>query len=195
MEDGEGRQRWSKAKEHLGNLFTGCCGSTWASERHNTNHKDKAQLAQGQDTHRFHGPGPRISNLTLADALGGHFEMEPTERAVQKPLISLMEEMDRADQATERSRSSGRRIGGVCRVCMDRVRDAVFIPCGHAFCRVCSRELWINNRHCPFCDHSECSAVRKKEMETDETRPTNSENENGTCPSHQLKSGPYAFDF
>ncbi|OAY67857.1 hypothetical protein ACMD2_26255, partial [Ananas comosus] len=30
----------------------------------------------------------------------------------------------------------------VCCVCMVRHKGAAFIPCGHTFCRLCSRELW-----------------------------------------------------
>ncbi|KAE8685835.1 Detected protein of confused Function [Hibiscus syriacus] len=38
-----------------------------------------------------------------------------------------------------------------CCVCMVRHRGAAFIPCGHTFCRVCSRELWVQRGDCPPC--------------------------------------------
>ncbi|KAG6482793.1 E3 ubiquitin-protein ligase COP1-like [Zingiber officinale] len=42
----------------------------------------------------------------------------------------------------------------VCCVCMMRLKGAAFIPCGHTFCRRCSRELWVNRGSCPLCnDH------------------------------------------
>ncbi|KAL4354620.1 hypothetical protein GQ457_06G027260 [Hibiscus cannabinus] len=39
---------------------------------------------------------------------------------------------------------------GRCCVCMERKKGAAFIPCGHTFCRVCSREVWLNRGSCPF---------------------------------------------
>lgn len=40
-----------------------------------------------------------------------------------------------------------------CCVCMVRHKGAAFIPCGHTFCRMCSRELWVNRGNCPLCNH------------------------------------------
>ncbi|XP_038702956.1 uncharacterized protein LOC119999457 isoform X2 [Tripterygium wilfordii] len=45
--------------------------------------------------------------------------------------------------------------GGVeynCCVCMVRHKGAAFIPCGHTFCRLCSRELWVERGNCPLCN-------------------------------------------
>ncbi|KAM6564908.1 hypothetical protein CsatB_024906 [Cannabis sativa] len=45
--------------------------------------------------------------------------------------------------------------GGVeknCCVCMVRHKGAAFIPCGHTFCRLCSRELWVSRGNCPLCN-------------------------------------------
>ncbi|KAK8517949.1 hypothetical protein V6N12_016783 [Hibiscus sabdariffa] len=39
-----------------------------------------------------------------------------------------------------------------CCVCMVRHKGAAFIPCGHTFCRVCSRELWVQRGNCPLCN-------------------------------------------
>lgn len=40
----------------------------------------------------------------------------------------------------------------VCCICMMRPKAAAFIPCGHTFCRRCSRELWVNRGSCPLCN-------------------------------------------
>ncbi|KMZ66405.1 hypothetical protein ZOSMA_29G00540 [Zostera marina] len=40
----------------------------------------------------------------------------------------------------------------LCCVCMVRQKGAAFIPCGHTFCRLCSRELWISRGMCPLCN-------------------------------------------
>ncbi|KAE8773475.1 nucleoplasmin-like protein ANO39 [Hordeum vulgare] len=40
----------------------------------------------------------------------------------------------------------------VCCVCMVRHKGAAFIPCGHTFCRLCSRELRHTRGNCPLCN-------------------------------------------
>ncbi|XP_023522866.1 chromo domain-containing protein cec-1-like [Cucurbita pepo subsp. pepo] len=39
-----------------------------------------------------------------------------------------------------------------CCVCMVRHKGAAFIPCGHTFCRLCSRELLVSRGNCPLCN-------------------------------------------
>ncbi|KAI3498967.1 hypothetical protein L1887_34756 [Cichorium endivia] len=64
-------------------------------------------------------------------------------------LMRLLEETDGQDHKKEDlSRDQ------VCCVCMGRKKGAAFIPCGHTFCRVCSRELWLNRGSCPLCNRS-----------------------------------------
>ena len=40
-----------------------------------------------------------------------------------------------------------------CCVCMVRHKGAAFIPCGHTFCRACSREVWVSRGNCPLCNN------------------------------------------
>lgn len=40
-----------------------------------------------------------------------------------------------------------------CCVCMVRHKGAAFIPCGHTFCRLCSRELFVQRASCPLCNN------------------------------------------
>ncbi|TKY66138.1 E3 ubiquitin-protein ligase MGRN1 [Spatholobus suberectus] len=40
-----------------------------------------------------------------------------------------------------------------CCVCMVRHKAAAFIPCGHTFCRMCSRELMVSRGNCPLCNN------------------------------------------
>ncbi|MCO5613395.1 hypothetical protein L7F22_067671 [Adiantum nelumboides] len=49
------------------------------------------------------------------------------------------------DEATEQ-------LDGMCCVCMVGLKGAAFIPCGHTFCRKCSRELWKGRGTCPLCN-------------------------------------------
>ncbi|XP_062088263.1 uncharacterized protein LOC133794852 [Humulus lupulus] len=68
-------------------------------------------------------------------------------------LMRLLEETDGRD-ATEMNVGGGGGVGNdsVCCVCMGRKKGAAFIPCGHTFCRVCSREMWLNRGACPLCN-------------------------------------------
>lgn len=47
--------------------------------------------------------------------------------------------------------------GGVeynsCCVCMVRHKGTAFEPCGHSFCRLCSREMWVDRGNCPLCNN------------------------------------------
>lgn len=40
-----------------------------------------------------------------------------------------------------------------CCVCQVRHKGAAFVPCGHSFCRLCSRELWVEGANCPLCNN------------------------------------------
>lgn len=40
-----------------------------------------------------------------------------------------------------------------CCICMVKHKGAAFIPCGHSFCRMCSRELMVAKGNCPLCNN------------------------------------------
>ncbi|GMH26871.1 hypothetical protein Nepgr_028714 [Nepenthes gracilis] len=63
-------------------------------------------------------------------------------------LMRLLEESDGGDEERE---SAGVGCDSMCCVCMERTKGAAFVPCGHTFCRVCSRELRLNRDTCPLC--------------------------------------------
>ncbi|KAL8228251.1 hypothetical protein R6Q57_015835 [Mikania cordata] len=107
---------------------------------------------------------PRM-NLANALAAERHFrstnetgnadvQLSNPEREVatprRMPLMRLLEETeietDGQDEGTGRDQ--------VCCVCMGRKKGAAFIPCGHTYCRVCCRELWLNRGSCPLCNRS-----------------------------------------
>lgn len=40
----------------------------------------------------------------------------------------------------------------MCPICMDKTKDTVFVPCGHAFCAKCSSAILnANSGRCPIC--------------------------------------------
>lgn len=40
-----------------------------------------------------------------------------------------------------------------CCICMVRHKGAALMPCGHTFCRMCSRELMVSKGNCPICNN------------------------------------------
>ncbi|XVF81198.1 hypothetical protein PTKIN_Ptkin15bG0137000 [Pterospermum kingtungense] len=61
------------------------------------------------------------------------------------------EEEDEEDEEKIAVKSNGG-IEYTCCVCMVRHKGSAFIPCGHTFCRLCSRELWVQRGNCPLCN-------------------------------------------
>ncbi|EHA8592353.1 hypothetical protein COCNU_contig69446842G000010 [Cocos nucifera] len=92
----------------------------------------------------------RISLMALleqTDRWGGDGEEateeeEEEEEAVEEEVVDDEEEEE----------GEGGRMYHVCCVCMVRHKGAAFIPCGHTFCRLCSRELWVSRGNCPLCN-------------------------------------------
>ncbi|XP_061340825.1 uncharacterized protein LOC133287266 [Gastrolobium bilobum] len=123
------------------------------------------------------GPTPAGSSMNLAAALAAERQLrgpqeepgaggEGSRDSVpgtpwRVSLMRLLEETEGGGDAAEVVEEEKREGGGgavgndsVCCVCMGRKKGAAFIPCGHTFCRVCSRELWLNRGSCPLCNRS-----------------------------------------
>ncbi|XP_010513807.1 PREDICTED: LON peptidase N-terminal domain and RING finger protein 1-like [Camelina sativa] len=66
------------------------------------------------------------------------------ENEEQMSFVSVEGEAEETVTVTAAERS--------CCVCMVRSKGAAFIPCGHTFCRLCSRELWVQRGNCPLCN-------------------------------------------
>ncbi|XP_022147824.1 baculoviral IAP repeat-containing protein 7-like [Momordica charantia] len=99
------------------------------------------------------------SGMNLAMALAAERNLRgdeggPAGAGDVKSLMRLFEEMDGVDWKTKRKEGENNGVDWMCCVCMERSKGAAFIPCGHAFCRVCSRELWLNRGTCPICNRS-----------------------------------------
>jgi hypothetical protein len=92
---------------------------------------------------------------------------------VRMSLMDLLEETDRQmgfegsrymmgdeddyeeeeDDEDEEEEGEDNGVEHNCCVCMVRHKGAAFIPCGHTFCRLCSRELWVSRGNCPLCNN------------------------------------------
>ncbi|KAI3461859.1 hypothetical protein Pfo_018522 [Paulownia fortunei] len=98
----------------------------------------------------------------------GRFDHTREQRPVRMSLMSLLAETDKQmgfdglaymmeEEDDEDEEEDGGGAGGaeynICCVCMVRHKGAAFVPCGHSFCRLCSRELWVERGNCPLCNN------------------------------------------
>ncbi|CAA7054376.1 unnamed protein product [Microthlaspi erraticum] len=168
--DGNDRTRRRKRtlKERLGFRRIGCCGPTWGLRlTNNTRARDEDEpFESGFVSGSGNVTGTLNPGMNLATALAAerHYRRDLTEETASGSLtplrVSLMrlleETADRVvveGRETERlTASTVRGNDSVCCVCMGRKKGAAFIPCGHTFCRVCSREVWLNRGSCPLCN-------------------------------------------
>lgn len=104
-----------------------------------------------------------LSNEDFSEEEEGETQTEG-EGSVRMSLMSLLAESDREmgidsayheiDQAQieeeEEEEENGDNFD--CCVCMERHKGSAFIPCGHTFCRLCSRELFVQRGNCPLCN-------------------------------------------
>ncbi|KAL6497882.1 hypothetical protein OROHE_026909 [Orobanche hederae] len=121
-------------------------------------------------------PGEHSNSLsrrlaTSEDNLRHHNAAEEDDGTAEQPvrmsLMALLAESDRLmglegsgyvvdEEVAEEEESAAALLGGEyngCCVCMVRHKGAAFIPCGHTFCRLCSRELWVRRGNCPLCNN------------------------------------------
>ncbi|CAA7031009.1 unnamed protein product [Microthlaspi erraticum] len=165
-------------KERLRFKCIGCCGPTWGLRLTNStttlhsptpSSREDDEIGEQSDTRIVpgsdHGSGTGM-NLATALEAERYNRGDPTEAAeIMTPrrvsLMRLLEETTERVVAADDGReteivtaSIGTLTGNdsVCCVCMGRKKGAAFIPCGHTFCRVCSRELWLNRGSCPLCN-------------------------------------------
>ncbi|KAG7989172.1 hypothetical protein I3843_03G223800 [Carya illinoinensis] len=98
--------------------------------------------------------GPTVNNVISAESV----VPSPATLSRVSSMRQIEEKMDSGDgEAREKEREKGRGAVGsdsVCCVCMVSKKGPAFIPCGHTFCKVCMRELWLNQGSCPLCNRS-----------------------------------------
>ncbi|CAN6913788.1 unnamed protein product [Brassica oleracea] len=168
MSVADGTRRKRTLRERLRFKFTACCGPTLnntttsatlhspTSREDEIEEQSEIQFVTRSDT----GSG---SGMNLATALEAErynrgepaVDMTPRRVSLMRLLDETAERVDDDGRETEISTASLGTLTGndsVCCVCMGRKKGAAFIPCGHTFCRVCSRELWLNRGSCPLCN-------------------------------------------
>lgn len=155
--------KWTTLKQRLRFDWVGCCGKPLTlrlrqSETPIVVDDDDEEESQNRVIDLTgSGTGTELDCLTrgvtrnLAEALAeerlAHVTAEETSVA-KVPLMRLLAESDGCDSTTCLGSDT------LCCVCMGREKGAAFIPCGHMYCRVCSREIWMNRGTCPLCNRS-----------------------------------------
>ncbi|KAJ9176854.1 hypothetical protein P3X46_012125 [Hevea brasiliensis] len=167
--------RWRNLKQRLSFKSFGCCGATWTpraiiEEEEPINMQDQVSdqpvviIANSSQipVRNSNNVAPSGMNLGMALAAERNLRREnagPLKNAAPvKTLMRLIEETDGVDwRKNKRETDNGGGGNGndlTCCVCMERNKGAAFIPCGHTFCRVCSREMWAKRGSCPICSRS-----------------------------------------
>lgn len=174
-----GTRRRRTFKERLGFIGIGCCGATWGfrsatlTPRHGGEQQQQQQqpnqqgileMGPGQDpnlsTPECLGPIPSGSGMNLAAALAAERQLRGPQEADRGSVpgtpwrVSLMRLLEETEEVEEEKGGGAVGNDSLCCVCMGRNKGAAFIPCGHTFCRVCSRELWLNRGSCPLCNRN-----------------------------------------
>ncbi|XP_017969828.1 PREDICTED: uncharacterized protein LOC18612772 [Theobroma cacao] len=88
----------------------------------------------------------RMSLMDLLEETGSRYTMGDDDDDYDE------EEEEEEEEGEEEVAAASGGIEYTCCVCMVRHKGAAFIPCGHTFCRLCSRELWVQRGNCPLCN-------------------------------------------
>ncbi|KAL4588954.1 hypothetical protein LXL04_001854 [Taraxacum kok-saghyz] len=170
---------WKNLKRRVGTGWKrinimGCCGtSNWvvhtdAGEEPLMISWDQSPLALetlNSPTRSCIGQVPATMNLATALAADRRqLNVGPTDEMKTKPLksiVRLFEGIDggdvkvaEGDADADDDGSDVRGIGKLCCLCTERNKGAALIPCGHTYCRVCSRAMWSKHGTCPLCNRS-----------------------------------------
>ncbi|KAF8019113.1 hypothetical protein BT93_H3866 [Corymbia citriodora subsp. variegata] len=114
--------------------------------------REEEKGSNGEETE---GPeaGQQPKRMSLMDLL------EETDRQMgfvgSRYVVGEEEEEEEEDEEeVEAKQEEDGEEGGEysCCVCMVRHKGSAFIPCGHTFCRMCSRELMVSRGNCPLCN-------------------------------------------
>jgi len=93
-------------------------------------------------------------SMSLMDLLEeSEIELERSSEVDEVEEKQEHEEEKEEEREEEEGEGSNVKVEHNCCVCMVRDKGAAFIPCGHTFCRMCSRELWVSRGNCPLCNH------------------------------------------
>lgn len=170
---GGGASRWRTLRERLGlkTAVIGCCGvSTWRFgspplvDDEDTSDDENGvvlvELGYQQEEEEEEDQQARDSmarGMNLAAALAAERELRQPRTPLRRLLTAEKRELElEREKEKEEREDPGLEVGiesdSVCCVCMGRRKGAAMIPCGHTYCRACSREVWLTRGSCPLCN-------------------------------------------
>ncbi|KAJ0700967.1 putative transcription factor C2H2 family [Helianthus annuus] len=151
--DGGKRRRWPSwktLKRRVGwnriNLFSFCGSSKWVLD---TDAGEQPFLFSGDQSPSAWdttSPGSCIgggATMNLATALAAERRKVHVE-STDWMIVKVAHDGD----------DVGGGIGTLCCLCTERNKGAALIPCGHTYCRACSRGMWSKRKACPLCNRS-----------------------------------------
>ncbi|KAL5057573.1 hypothetical protein RYX36_029177 [Vicia faba] len=112
--------------------------------------QEAAEAAAAEDTEAS-GGHPMMSLMDLLEETDREMGLEGS-----RYVLSDDEDFDDDDDEEDEGEDDDHRGGameGTCCVCMVKHKGAAFAPCGHSFCRMCSRELMVAKGNCPLCNN------------------------------------------
>ncbi|PWA76731.1 Zinc finger, RING/FYVE/PHD-type [Artemisia annua] len=154
---------WNNLKKRLGlkriNIMGFCGSSKWFLD---TDKDEEPLIIRGDqspttfETIVQESPDHGTITMNLATALAadrkrtkvgqnGGNKVKPL-----KSIFRLYEDIDHGRDEKVADEDGG--IGNMCSLCTERNKGAALIPCGHTYCRVCSRAMWFKKGSCPLCN-------------------------------------------
>ncbi|XP_037409998.1 uncharacterized protein LOC119272657 [Triticum dicoccoides] len=112
---------------------------------------DEENDVEEEDGHNDEPPpvaAASTSLMALLEQTDIHLEADEDGGVTQCGMVDVNDEDGHGDRHEEEEEEEAQ----VCCVCMVRHKGAAFIPCGHTFCRLCSRELRHARGNCPLCN-------------------------------------------
>ncbi|KAJ8450040.1 hypothetical protein Cgig2_029402 [Carnegiea gigantea] len=164
---GGGASRSRTLRERLGfkTAVIGCCGvSTWrfgspplVDDEDTSDDENGVVLVelgyqqQQQQQEDQEGRDSLERGMNLAAALAAERELRQPRTPLRRLLTAEKRELElEREKEKEEREDQGLEVGSesdsVCCVCMGRRKGAAMIPCGHTYCRECSRECDQNCR-------------------------------------------------
>ncbi|KAK5813464.1 uncharacterized protein LOC108469461 [Gossypium arboreum] len=93
------------------------------------------------------------------------YDSSVTEEPVTMSLMDLLgesgssyigeddeDEYDEDEEDEEEEIVQAKGIEFTCCICKVNLTSSVFMPCGHTYCRLCSKELLVQRGNCPHCN-------------------------------------------
>jgi hypothetical protein len=147
-ESGAGRINWRPLRDRLWLRRAANASSTATS----TSNRHADEDASEEEEEESQAPAAAsMSLMALLEQTDSQWDEDEEEEEGAGGRSSRIGAVASEDDEGQEEEESEERVRACC-VCTVRHRGAAFIPCGHTFCRLCSRELLLARASCPLCN-------------------------------------------